>query len=342
MGDADQTVRGAQAGRAAFLARAGLESGDLVALTQDASARRYYRAASKPGVMLMELGQAPGGPDAAAQIAAIQKMTDWLAGIGLCVPRIEDLDSRAGLMLIEDLGDNLFARAIADDAALEAPLYHGAVDCLSAVLSADPPADLPRYDRGFLDFELEICAQWYAPDGAAALPALRHAFADAFARIEPLCERVVLRDFHAENLFWLPGRKGVQRVGLIDFQDARLGHAGYDIASLLGDARRDVRPALWAELIGQLADNIGWDAEALMQAAAVLSAQRNLKILGIFARLAIRDGRDGHLALLGRVWRNLQRDLAAPGLHKVDLAVSAHVPPPDAMQLTLIKGRALQ
>lgn len=323
--------------RAAFLARAGLASADLVALTQDASARRYYRAASKPGVLVMELGQAPGGPDAGAQIVAIEKMTAWLAGIGLCVPQIYDAD--AGLMLIEDLGDTLFARAIADDPALEARLYSAAVDCLGAILTATPPRDLPLYDRDFLEFELAICTDWYAPN-TEALPALTAAFVDAFDRIAPLAEVVVLRDFHAENLFWLPGRKGVQQVGLIDFQDARLGHAGYDVASLLGDARRDVTPALWSPLVAQLARAIGQTPEDLDFAARVLSAQRNLKILGIFARLTIRDGRKGYLDLLGRVWRNLHADLTTPGLAAIADVVARHIPPLDAAQLARIGERA--
>ena len=133
---------------------------------------------------------------------------------------------------------------------------------------------------------------------------------------------VTLRDYHADNLMLLD-RPGVQGLGLLDFQDALAGHPAYDLVSLLQDARRDVSPALEQAMLDRFA---GPAAAAFRASYEVLGAQRNVKILGVFVRLRDRDGRQGYVERLPRVWGYLDRNFAHPALAPVKAWFDAHVP----------------
>ena len=153
-------------------------------------------------------------------------------------------------------------------------------------------------------------------------------------------DTVVLRDYHAENLLWLPDRPGHAAVGLLDYQDVLAGHPAYDLVSLLEDARRDTTEELQVAMLDlYLAARPGLDAAEFRTAYAVLGAQRNLKIVGIFTRLAVRDGKPAYLALIPRVWRHLQRDLAHPALAGLTDWIDRHVPAPEPALLDRIARR---
>jgi aminoglycoside/choline kinase family phosphotransferase len=139
----------------------------------------------------------------------------------------------------------------------------------------------------------------------------------------------VLRDYHAENLIWLPRRAGHARVGMLDYQDMLLGHPAYDLVSLLEDARRDTSPELRAAMLARYLAWSGAEPEAFAAAAHTLAAQRNLKILGLFTRLCRRDGKPRYLAHLPRVWGHLSRDLAHPALAPLAAFVARHLPAPE-------------
>ncbi len=318
---------------AAFLKPHRYAAHDFVPLAQDVSTRRYHRAPDR-GVLLMQ-----ADAQSHTLFAAISNMTRWLSDLQLSVPRILDADPKTGLMLIEDFGDDLYADVIASTPARESALYEAAVEVLARIHSAAPPA-LPSYDRAFIAQELEIAFDFYAPLAADGRAAFLGAFDEALEACGPLESVTVLRDFHAQNLFWLPDRAGLSRVGLIDFQDARLGHPAYDFVSFVTDARRDVSAELRRPLARKLAQACGYEIDAFEQAAALFSAQRNLKILGIFARLAITRNRTSHLPLCGRVWGHLQDDLGHPALAEIARLVAQHIPAPDARQLAAIKGKA--
>jgi aminoglycoside/choline kinase family phosphotransferase len=139
---------------------------------------------------------------------------------------------------------------------------------------------------------------------------------------------LILRDFHAENLLWLPGREGLARVGLLDFQLGQLGQPGYDLVSLLQDARRDVAPVTEAAMMARFAAATGAVPERFAAHCAVLGVQRALRILGVFARLGLKAGKPGYLRLLPRVWGQLQRNLRHPALADLRLVCNAVLPPP--------------
>jgi len=155
----------------------------------------------------------------------------------------------------------------------------------------------------------------------------------------PDCDVLVQRDYHAENLLWLPKRTGHARVGLLDFQDAALGHRAYDLVSLLQDARRDVPITLEDTMIRHYISQTGLESDAFKTAYAVWGAQRNLRILGVFARLCLRDGKAHYVDLIPRVWGLLQRDLGHPELSNVKRIIDAHVPAPSPARLENLKSR---
>lgn len=257
-----------------------------------------------------------------------------LAGRGFSAPAILAADADAGLLLLEDLGDDLFTRVLAGGGD-EAALYTAAVDALIELQRAPPAGlDVPIYDDARLHAEADLLVDWYLParTGAPSPGPVRAAYTSAWESVLPLVRAVpdtlVLRDYHADNLMWLPARTGIRRVGLLDFQDAVIGSVAYDMVSLLEDARRDIAGAtVEAALARYLAARTDLDRDAFAAAYAVLGAQRNCKIVGIFTRLWRRDGKPIYLDYLPRVWDHLARDLAHPALAPVRRWLDDAIPP---------------
>ena len=332
------TAAGARAeALSAFVSGAGRDPGGLAPLAGDASNRRYLRLSDAHGRAVVMDAPAP-----AEDVRPFIAVTEELRARGLSAPEILAADIGAGFLLLEDLGDALYARVAAE--AGESALYARAVDLLAGRL-ADPPARigtgaaaraLPPYDRATLAAEARLVTGWYLP-GATGGPCPDALTEDLLglldAALGPASEdrsALVLRDYHAENLIWLPDRPGLAAVGLLDYQDALAGHPAYDLVSLLEDARRDTAPELRAAMLERfLAARPDLDAEAFRAAFAALGAQRNLKIVGIFTRLCLRDGKPRYLDLVPRVWDHLMRDLSHPALAPVARLVAAHIPPPE-------------
>ncbi len=313
-----------------FLASAGWGAAAAAPLAGDASARRYLRLV-RPGGDRAVLMLAPPAPDdSTARFVAV---AEALRQRGFAAPEVFAAEPQAGLVLTEDLGDDLFARVIAAAPAQERALYEAAVDCLAALHAAPSPSDLPRLAPAGLVAMTAPAADWYVGQGtehpalAAAIAAALRPPLEALADAAPTV--LVHRDFHAENLVWRPARTGLARVGLLDFQDAVRGPAGYDLVSLIADARRDLAPGLAAALTARFAAQTGLAPEALEARRAILSAQRNLRILGVFARLALRHGKPRYVALLPRVWWHLQSALTHPELADLRAVVDRGLPPPE-------------
>ena len=304
-----------------FLAGHGFADAQRMPLAGDASVRRYDRLTSGPRpAVLMD------APPGVLDVRPFLAVAGWLRERGLSAPEVIAADAPAGLVLLEDLGDDLFSRVLADR-RLEPRLYETAVDLLAALHQMPLDLALPRYDDAWLIREAALLVEWYAPelDAAAAaeylaiwrelLPAARVG-ADGFVYV----------DYHADNLLWLPPRAGLARIGLLDFQDARLGPPAYDLVSLLEDARRDVEPELARALMQRyLNARPELDADAFRAAYALLGAQRNAKILGLFSRLARRDRKPRYLDLLPRVRAHLGRDLRHPLLAPLGRWCAAHL-----------------
>lgn len=310
----------------AFLAAHGFAAATRQALAGDASVRRYQRLRGGPRpAVLMD------APPDAIDVRPFLAIAAWLRAQGLSAPEVIAAAPEAGLVLLEDLGDDLFSRVLARGGD-EPLLYRTATDVLLVLHRASPPRDLPDYDDAWFLREAELLLEWYAPELAApARTDYRAIWRDLLPAARVGGDGFVYVDYHADNLFWLPVRAGLARVGLLDFQDARRGPPAYDLVSLLEDARRDVPPALAERMRARyLAARPELDPAAFRAACAILGAQRNAKILGLFTRLAARDGKRQYLALLPRVRRHLAGDLREPCLMPLRRWCERHLRLPEA------------
>ena len=302
----------------AFLDRAGWGGANILPLAGDASFRRYFRVAGDgpKGVRRAVLMDAPPDLEDSRPFLAVARHLD---AMGFRAPRILAEDLGLGLFLLEDFGDARMRETIEADPAAETPIYQQATDLLID-LHATPPAAIPPYDMAVYQREAGLFPEWYMPAVGATgdTDAYRAAWDEALAPIAHDRSATVLRDYHAENIMLLDDGM----LGLLDFQDALAGHPLYDLVSLLQDARRDVPEAVEAAMIARYAARRPFDDAAY----ALLGAQRNAKILGIFTRLWKRDGKPRYLAFQPRMWSYLERDLAHPALAPVKAWFDAHVP----------------
>jgi aminoglycoside/choline kinase family phosphotransferase len=351
--------------KADFLARAGLADAAREPLAGDASTRAYERLhrSGKAGLILMDqppsVETTPCPPEAtpderralgynacarlaAGRIEAFVAAAGFLRGRGLSAPEVVAADPPAGLAVLEDLGDDLYARLIERGAA-EAPLYEAAVDLLADLHAAPPPERLEgsgaawpllSYDALALETYGDLFLEWWpkharrAPFSAEAAAEWNGLWAPIRARAEAGADAFVHRDYHAENLIWLPQRGGAARVGLLDFQDAVRASPAIDLALLLQDARRDVPAALEAAMLDRyLAARPGLGREAFYADYHALGAFNAARILALFARQVEGFGRPRYAAFMPRVWRALERNLADPALASLAAWFARELPP---------------
>jgi N-acetylmuramate 1-kinase len=336
--------------RRAFLAASGFADARRERLPGDASTRAYERLHLPSGSSLIFMDQPPSlethpcPPDATAEqraalgynaltrlaagrVEAFVACAGHLGGMGLSAPRIHAFDAPAGLAVMEDLGDALFARLL-EGGADETPLYDAAADALVTLHRQAPPARLESlgatwplldYDELALTTASEILLEWLPQlEPRVSFPAeaaeeWREIWRPIVARGAAGASVFCHRDYHAENLIWLTDRHGVARVGLIDFQDAVRAHPAWDMSMLLHDARRDVSPEREAAVLERyFAARPEVDRETFMADFHALGALNVVRILGIFARLVARDGKPRYRAFMPRLWRYLDRCLEAP------------------------------
>jgi N-acetylmuramate 1-kinase len=342
-----------------FLDGAGYAEAKRLRMPGDASIRSYARLNRDDGVViLMNFPRRPDAPaiyDGKSYGAAVHLAEDvkpfvaidnGLRGRGLSAPAIHHGDLDAGFLITEDFGSAAFVDG--DPPAPIAERYEAAADVLAAlhretlpeILPLAPQIDyaIPTFDTDALLVEIGLMLEWYLPDrGIDPTNNLRAEFVmmwrDLLAKPAAAAKTWVLRDFHSPNLIWLGERSDVARVGIIDFQDAVLGPAAYDLVSLLQDARIDVPEALELALLtryikARRANDDNFDPAEFAELYAIMSAQRNTKLLGTFARLNRRDGKPQYLRHQPRIWTYLNRTLAHPLLSRVREWYAANVPPP--------------
>jgi aminoglycoside/choline kinase family phosphotransferase len=315
----------------AFLAANGWHWGNSKLLAGDASFRSYRRLENggKRAVLM-------DAPPPHEDVRPFLRIARHLRGLGLSAPDILAEDVEAGLLLLEDLGDDTFTQLL-DNGAAEEPLYALAVDVLAHLhrlpaTTAVPPA-LPPYDDARMLDEALLLTDWYMPAalGDATPRAVRQTYIEAWREILPRVgaqpRTLVLRDFHVDNLMRLPGREGTAACGLLDFQDAVAGPAAYDLMSLLEDARRDISDALKATMLARYRQGVpGLDWAVFETVFAILAAQRHAKVIGIFTRLCRRDGKPGYLIHIPRVWRLLESALGHPAVAPVAAWFERYLP----------------
>ncbi len=341
----------------AFLSRSGFAQAERHYVQGDASTRAYERLTLQgASYILMNSPKRPDGPPVrdgkpysaiahlAETVTPFVAMAQALRAQGLSAPAILAADRDAGLLVIEDLGSELVVEG--DPLAPIEPRYEVAADLLAAlhraprpgVLPVAPGVDytLPRYDLDAFLIEAELLVDWYLPRLDVKLAGTKRdtyveLWRQALTPVLAAPATWVLRDFHSPNLLWLPERKGVACIGVLDFQDAVMGPAAYDLASLLQDARVDVPEMMEIALLSRYtrarrAADPAFDAPTFAKIYATLAAQRASKILGIFARLDARDGKPQYLRHMPRVWAYLHRSLAHPALAPLSAWYRTNVP----------------
>lgn len=311
-------------GLAEFVARAGWADAEVQPLPGDASFRRYFRLARADGTRAMLMHAPPPHEDPAPFL----HVAHWLAENGMRAPLILAADAGEGWVLTEDFGNDRMRDWLDAHPGEERAAYEAAVDSLAA-LHRLPPGPFDPYDMAVYAREAALLTEWWCPaqglevDAAGYAAAWEAVLAPVIARQNPGV--TVLRDYHAENIMLLGGRAGAPQ-GLIDFQDALVGHPAYDLVSLLQDARRDVDVDLETAMLLHYSQATGGAHGDFLADYATLGAQRNAKIVGIFTRLDRRDGKPRYLAMIPRVWAALERDLAHPALAPVARWFDANIP----------------
>lgn len=307
-----------------FLRESGWAGAQVTPLAGDASFRRYFRVAcGDKHAVLMD------APPPHEDPRPFILMAEYLTRIGLSAPRIIHRDLDAGLLLIEDLGDDRMREAVDADIARESAIYSGVVDVLIELHRHAPPTGLRPHDMANWRDELDLFIDWYGPTVGLSLD--RASFHGAWgAVLSPIMEDsqpwvTELRDFHAENVMLIAGAAGVQHFGLLDFQDARIGHPAYDLVSMLEDARRDVTPEIEKAMLAHYMAATDRDS-GFEDAYWTLGAQRNTRILGVFCRLWRRDGKAHYTSFQARMWGLLERNLEQPGLAPVRAWFDTNVP----------------
>jgi aminoglycoside/choline kinase family phosphotransferase len=355
-----------EAAKRAFLSANGLGDARREPLAGDASTRAYERLHRPGKAPLIFMDQPPSietapcppsaSPDerralgynasarlAAGRVDAFIASAGYLRARGLSAPQIQAADAPLGLAVLEDLGDGLYARLVEAGAA-EAPLYEAAIDVLLQLHQESPPdvlsADgsswpLLSYDELALRTGLDMFIEWWPkyagtePFAADAVDQWEAIWAPIRARGAAGASVFCHRDYHAENLIWLPARRGAARVGLLDFQDALRAHPAWDLLSLLQDARRDVPPALESAMLERyLTARPDLDRETFLADYAGLAALNAARIVFIFARQVAFFKRPRYRDLLPRVWATLERDIAAPNMAPIKAWFDDHVPVP--------------
>ncbi len=255
-------------------------------------------------------------------------MSGALREHGYSAPAIYHADLDAGFLIIEDFGSGSFVQG--DPPAPIVDRYQVAVDMLASLHQEELPESvplapkvdyrIPRFDFEAMMVEIGLMLEWYLPDRGVTLTGMMHAdfilvWQQLLGKLDGTPTTWVLRDFHSPNLIWLEHRADTGRVGLLDFQDAVIGSPAYDLVSLLQDARidvpDDVEITMLARYVGaRRAANPAFDPAAFVEQYAIMSAQRNTRLLGTFARLNRRDGKPHYLRHQPRIWRYLNRAFA--------------------------------
>ncbi len=292
-----------------FLERHNLLNCQIIKIAGDASFRSYYRifCGDKNFILMF-------APPSHEDIKPFIKVDEFLVANDFSAPKIYAIDHENGFILLEDLNDDTYGRILAKDLSQELPLYQKACDVLLRLHKTSNLEGLPSYNAGLLLREVMLLIDWYLPLKKRNITTqevqdYRYFWFELFDKLDKENQTVVLRDYHADNLLALPEKEGFKQVGLLDFQDAVIGSKAYDLVSLLEDARRDVDNFNRDKLLNYYLDKSGCDKEKFLNDYAILSLQRNIKIVGIFARLSIRDGKHHYLDLLPRVIGFIERRL---------------------------------
>jgi aminoglycoside/choline kinase family phosphotransferase len=294
-----------------FLAKNQIKNCEIKKVAGDASFRSYYRIFFDGETRILMFA-----PPSHEDIHPFVKIAEFLVSHDFSAPKIFACDEENGFLLLEDFGDDTYGKVLAVSQSQELSLYEKACEVLIVLHKLEAPKDLQTYNHALLFREVMLFVDWYLPLQKKSMSLseksrFKFLWFQLFDLLEKENQVLVLRDYHADNLMTLPSREGVRQVGLLDFQDAVIGAKAYDLVSLLEDARRDVDEENRKKLFNYYLKKSNCDEIIFTRDYEILSLQRNIKIIGIFARLSIRDGKHNYLTLLPRVVNLIKLRLAS-------------------------------
>jgi len=317
--------------RADFIRCAGWGDAGERLLAGDASFRKYYRL-TRPRASAVVMDAPPPQED----VRPFVRLARHLLSLGLSAPEVHAVDEANGFLLLEDLGDDTYARVLAAGGD-ENELYARATDVLVVLQRTGGKAllpDLGAYAGEALIDAAMLLPEWYLPAATQRpvrpeeIAAYRDRWQACLRALPRQPDTLLLRDYHQDNLLWLPARAGVRICGLLDFQDAQQGHPAYDLVSLIEDARRDVAGPVHDDCLDRYLGETGLDRKDFAAGFAVMAAQRHARIIGLFVRLLERDGKPDYLRHLPRVWRMFEQALRHDAMQPLRDWVDQLLPPP--------------
>ena len=298
-----------------FVINCGFKKEDIISIKNDASFRKYYRIKNKNLIVM----DAP--PEKGESVERFKTVADIIHAFNLSAPQIISFDTKHGFMLLEDFGQTSFSHILNKDN--ESELYKKAIEVLIEINRQSKSKEkqlskLKSYSIDLLVNESLLFIDWYLEKREGVLISsdqkkeFIHILNDFYKNIKPQSSTLVLRDYHVDNLFYLSNQKSLKQVGLIDFQDAVIGSSIYDLVSLLEDVRRPLKTDLQNELLEFYIKGINIKVQDVEREIKFFSIQRNLKILGIFYRLSIRDKKDSYLKYLPNAVKFIRKNLQDP------------------------------
>ena len=311
-----------------FLAQNNLTDYQIDKIADDASFRRYFRVKTKQeSFILMD------APPEKEDIKPFCNIAEILLNNNLSAPKILGRDDENGLLLLEDFGNDSYTKILAKlkgDELLkkEKEIYQLAIDALLKLHQVPEPQNIALYDEELLMREVMLFIEWYlpyiakTPASEAQITEFKSLWKEAFKQLSK-ASKLVLRDYHADNLMLLNERESYRQVGLLDFQDAVIGVEAYDMVSLLEDIRRDVSKETVEAMLQHYLQNSNINQESFLRDYQILSLQRNIKIIGIFSRLAIRDKKEKYLSFLPKLFNYVSISPANDNLSKIRQFISA-------------------
>lgn len=318
---------------ASFLASAGWDAALSHPLSGDASARSYRRLTKGAEHAILMISPS------SSEVTRFDQVAGWLLQHHFSAPRIYAVDAARGLMLLEDLGDDLLFTLLEASPPREAALYAAVTDFLLALHRLPAPDFVSVLDADGLAELTAIGRDWAPLRSVQAASDVPEIIAHLATRLTDLASVMCLRDFHAQNMLWLPGRDGTARLGLLDFQDAVAAHPAYDLVSALQDVRREVSADVETRECTRYATLRGLNPDDFAADYALLGAQRALRIHAVFARLCLAAGKAHYVDLMPRNWALLQKNMTHPLLAPLKSAVDAAFLAPDDTMTDRLKAQ---
>ena len=293
-----------------FLSENNLTNCQIKKVAGDASFRSYYRVFFQEKTFILMFA-----PPSHEDVAPFIKIDEILVNNGFRAPKILAKNIDLGFILLEDFGDETYSKALQKNIAEEYFLYEKACDALIEIQKIPlKNIDILHYNHATLFREVMLFIDWYLPwknhkISLQQIQDYKFYWIELFDKLSKKNQALVLRDFHADNLMVLSNQNGFEAVGLLDFQDALIGSCAYDLLSLLEDARRDVDEKNKQKLFDYFISKANYNREDFLVDYEIISLQRNIKILGIFARLHLRDGKNQYINFIPRVKDFVERRL---------------------------------